>query len=129
MQFNVPQFIDIEDRIVGPLTAKQLGWLALGGFILLIIWNFLDFTAFILAAIFIVTLSVGLAFFKPQGMSLFSFLASSIFFMTKPKVYIWKRSPKKNKLEKRPQKKPVAMAPKRALKKESVEKISQLLDQ
>ena len=51
MQFNIPQFIDKEDKIVGPLTAKQLGWMFGGGAILLVLWNLLDMTAFILAAI------------------------------------------------------------------------------
>jgi len=45
MLFNVPQFIDIEDKIVGPLTAKQLGWLALGSVIALLLTYHRRFTA------------------------------------------------------------------------------------
>ena len=42
---NVPQFIDTEDKIVGPLTAKQLGWMAVGGVLFLIVWTTLDRSA------------------------------------------------------------------------------------
>ncbi len=30
MRYQLPQFIDVEDKIIGMLTAKQFGWLLLG---------------------------------------------------------------------------------------------------
>ena len=41
MLINVPQDIDVEDKVAGPLTMKQLGWLIGLGIILLILWNVL----------------------------------------------------------------------------------------
>lgn len=129
MQYNVPQFIDIEDRIVGPLTAKQLGWLALGGVILLILWNFLDFFLFVLVGIFVVLLSVALAFLKPHGMPLFYFVISSVLFLGKPKAYTWKRAPKKLKLEKMKRKKVTKKKiPRKEIKQSDIKKVSQILD-
>ena len=41
MQFKVPQFIDMEDKIVGPLTLKQFAYiLGAGGFSFLL-WTFI----------------------------------------------------------------------------------------
>jgi membrane protein implicated in regulation of membrane protease activity len=91
MLFNVPQFIDIEDKIVGPLTAKQLGWLALGGVILFILWNFLDTQAFIIAAVIVGTISGLFAFYRPYNQSLVTFIGFSIMFLMRPKMYAWKR--------------------------------------
>jgi len=91
MQFNVPQFIDIEDKIVGPLTAKQLGWLAAGGAILLIMFTQLDTSAFVLS-VFIVGGSTGaLAFYRPYNQPLIKFIFSSITYVFRPKMYIWRR--------------------------------------
>ena len=39
MLINVPQYIDVEDKVAGPLTLKQLGWMLAMGIILLILWN------------------------------------------------------------------------------------------
>ena len=91
MLFNVPQFINIEDKIVGPLTAKQLGWLAIGGVLLLIFWGFLDFSAFLMVAFVDAAIFSALAFYKPYNQPLIKFLGSSIYFMFRPRVYIWKR--------------------------------------
>jgi len=89
MLFNVPQFIEIEDKMVGPLTAKQIGWLGIGGILLLIFWNLLDTSAFIIAAIVIVGLFGALAFYRPYNQSLIGFIISSFRFVFRPKIYIW----------------------------------------
>jgi hypothetical protein len=91
MLSNVPQFIDIEDKIVGPLTAKQLGWMAGGGVILLVLWNYLDLSAFIMAAIITAGLFGALAFYRPYNQSLIMFIFSAVFFVTRPKLYVWRR--------------------------------------
>jgi hypothetical protein len=91
MQFNVPQFIDIEDKIVGPFTAKQLGWMGLAGVLLLIFWSILDFSAFIIVAIIIVAVFGALAFYRPYNQPLIKFIISSVGFMFRPKIYVWRR--------------------------------------
>jgi len=91
MLFNVPQFLDIEDKIVGPLTAKQLGWLALGGVVILALFNYLDNQALILASLIVGVIFGGLAFYRPYNQPLVTFISSSIYFVLRPKVYIWRR--------------------------------------
>lgn len=93
MLFNIPQFIDKEDKIVGPLTAKQLGWMFGAGGVMLFLWALLDITAFILSSIPVMVIFGGLAFYRPNNMSLIAFLFSSIQFFFRPKMYVWKRVP------------------------------------
>lgn len=94
MIYGVPQYIDVEDKIAGPLTAKQLGWLVLLGIILLILWNSVEFGVFILIAIPVGLLFLALAFYRPNGMPLISFFTSGITYVFNPKVFVWKRSAK-----------------------------------
>lgn len=91
MLFNVPQFIDTEDKIVGPLTAKQLGWMGLAGVCLLLCWSLLDTPAFIISAIIIGVIFGALAFYRPYNQPLIKFIISSVSFAFRPKIYIWRR--------------------------------------
>ncbi|MFA5994413.1 MAG: PrgI family protein [Parcubacteria group bacterium] len=100
MIFNIPQFIDIEDKIVGPLTAKQLGWLAAGAVLALLAWSMLDLATFVVVAIFIAIIFGGIAFYRPNGQPLTSLIGSIFTFSMKPKLYIWKRIPDKKSLAK-----------------------------
>jgi hypothetical protein len=95
MIFNVPQFIDIEDKIVGPLTAKQLGWLAAGAVIVLVLYSLFDKSTFIISAIIVAVIFGALAFYKPYNQPLIKFILSSVVFTFRPKMYIWHRMPEK----------------------------------
>ena len=68
MRFQVPQFIEIEDKIFGPLTLKQFIYLAGGGGISFVIYSIIPYI--IVALFFIVPVmifSVALAFYKING--------------------------------------------------------------
>lgn len=91
MQFKVPQFIDIEDKIIGPLTLKQFIYLLGGLGVIAISWFYFKLGVFIIISIPILILSLGLAFFKVNGRPLVSILGSLIKYMTKPKLYLWKK--------------------------------------
>lgn len=92
MNFNVPQFIEVEDKIAFQMTAKQLAWYAAGGAILFILWRFVDNKiVFIGIAIVVVLICTGFAFYKPAGMTLIGFILGGFGFLVKPKVMIWQR--------------------------------------
>lgn len=91
MRFKVPKDVDIEDRIVGPLTIKQLGWLGGGMVLCIVLYKLFDFQLFIVFAILIVGLSTAFAFVKPYNQSLIGFCGSVLLFITKPKQYLWRR--------------------------------------
>lgn len=93
----VPQYVDIEDKIVGPLTWKQLGWYFGGGVVLVVLWQFLDPAAFYTAAVPIVIIVSLFAFYKPQGLTLVEFVGYAIIYVFKPRRYIWQRDPEVKK--------------------------------
>ncbi len=128
MRSNIPQFIDKEDKIVGPLTAKQLGWLFLGGVIVLVLWSTLNTQSFFLSAIPTATAAIAFAFYKPYNQSLFNFLLSSVAFVSKNKVYLWKRLPEEaTPVKKAPVKKTLLSdGPKATVQK--IEDLSKILD-
>lgn len=104
MLFNVPQYIEIEDKIAGPLTAKQLMWMFGMGAVLLILWGILETGPFIMSAIPVALIFCALAFYKPHGQPLIKFIIWGMMFAFHPKTYIWKRDlTKKNKAEKKPE--------------------------
>lgn len=129
MLFNVPQFIDIEDKIVGPLTAKQLGWLAMGGVIMLVLYGLLDKTTFIFSALIIALIFGGLAFYRPYNQPLISFITSSILFVTRPKMYIWKRIAEKETTNKQNQNATTPIIAKKSLNNKKINDLSKILDQ
>src|SRR5512138_1477457 len=93
MLISVPQYIDVEDKIVGPVTAKQLGWLVLMGITLLVMWNTMSRVGFFIVGIPVGLIFLAFAFYKPYGQPLGSFVVFGAMYFFKPKVYVWKRSP------------------------------------
>jgi len=91
MQFNVPQFIEIEDKIIGPLTLKQFLYLAAGVGVLFILWFFLTLSAFIIAAIIIAIPCLALAFYRPSGRPLIYLVKAWLNYILKPRLYLWRK--------------------------------------
>lgn len=95
MLFNVPQYVDIEDKVAGPLTAKQLLWMIGMGAVLLVLWNIFAFGTFVVVAIPVILLFLAFAFYKPYNQPLLFFVMNSVFFLVRPKIYVWSRIPDK----------------------------------
>ena len=128
MLFNVPQFIDIEDKIVGPLTAKQMGWLAMGGVVALVCYSLLDQSAFWLSAVIIAVIFGALAFYRPYNQPLIKFILSSISFVTRPKMYIWKRVSEKTAKSSAKKQATVSIVSKKNIDSKRIADVSKLLD-
>ena len=67
MQFTVPQFIDIEPKVIGPITPRQFITLLIGGGFIFICYKLADFTLFILEALIILFFSFLFAFYRVNG--------------------------------------------------------------
>lgn len=89
--FSVPQFIDVEDKIAGPLTWRQLLWMIGMGITLLVIYNTIGTVGFLIVAVPIILLFCALAFYRPQGQPLIVFLYHGITYFFRPKVAVWER--------------------------------------
>ncbi|MCF7843981.1 PrgI family protein [Candidatus Gracilibacteria bacterium] len=90
MQFRVPQFIDMEDKIIGPLTLKQFGYIVGAGGLSFIIWTFIPvkFIA-VLVIIPVAGLFLALAFVKYNNRSFGELLESAFSYYTGAKVFTW----------------------------------------
>lgn len=91
MHTNVPQYIDVEDKIAFGLTAKQLLWMGAMVAVLVAAYSLFDRQLFFVVAIFVIIVFGALAFWKPQGVTLIVFLGFVFQYFLKPKSYIWKR--------------------------------------
>lgn len=93
MQYSVPQFLNVEDKIVGPFTGKQTLFLVAGFLILIVSMTFFNTVFFIIITIFIIPLTLAFAFWKPKGVTVARLLTNIINFYTATHVYIWRREP------------------------------------
>jgi hypothetical protein len=94
MRFQVPQFIEVEDKIFGPLTFKQFIYLGGGVGICAIFFTLLPkFIALLLSGPFI-ALSLALAFYKINEKPFISVVESFVSYSFGNKLYIWKKEAK-----------------------------------
>lgn len=91
MMFSVPQFIDVEDKIAGPLTWRQLLWMIGMGAALLFFYSIFDTALFIVIAVPTTLLFIALAFYRPNGIPLTAFIFQGFLFLFRPKVAVWER--------------------------------------
>ena len=88
-QFTVPQFIDVEDKIIGPITARQFIIMFSGVMLMAVGYKFFDFSLFIGSSIVIFLISGVFAFFKVNGMPFHFFVLNFIQTSKKPKKRVW----------------------------------------
>jgi hypothetical protein len=91
MRFEVPQFIEVEDKIVGPLTWKQFIYLAGGIGILIIVYVTLPFILFAFIGIPLGALAGFLAFHRINNRPFSIFLEAFVSYMRKGKLYLWQK--------------------------------------
>lgn len=92
MRYKVPQNIDMEDRIVGPLTLMQFVYLFVGFGIIYVLYQTIFFTQpiiFYVIAIPTGLMALALAFLKVQEIPFPKFLLYTALFLIKPKRRIW----------------------------------------
>ncbi len=94
MKYQVPQFIEVEDKVVGPLTIKQAIYLAGGIGMSFIAYTYLHIFLALPVIATIVTLSLALAFYKVNNKPFVDFLESVFVYYTKSRLYIWKKEEK-----------------------------------
>ena len=127
--FNIPQFIDTEDKIAGPLTAKQLGWIVAACAADFVVYLFFGKTAAFVGAIPIMMIFGAFAFYKPNGMPLTSVAGSFFSFFLHPKFYAWKRMPDEILSKKKIDENKLDYAPEpKVITSEKIEEISKLLN-
>lgn len=91
MQFKVPQFIDIEDKLFGPFTFKQFAYLVGGGGMAFVIYKLLPLWIGIFLIIPVIGLTAALVFYKINNQPFIYYLQAGVNYFINGKLYIWKQ--------------------------------------
>ena len=90
-RFVAPQFIDVEDRIIGPITTRQFVMIVIGGVIIFASYKILDMAGFIITALFVAGMVVLFGFVKINGRRFHEFVKSMLDVLRRPRVRVWSK--------------------------------------
>jgi len=92
-QFTVPQFIDVEDKIIGPVTTRQF-FVSLAGMLLIfVVYRVTDFSLFVLLGVLLLIATAVVAFLRINGRTFHEFLLDLIHVLKRPRMRMWKKTP------------------------------------
>lgn len=91
MRFIIPQFIEVEDKVIGPFSFKQFLYLAGGGGLAFSLYKLLPLVFGIPLALIVVALALALTFYKVNGKPFIFVLQAFLSYTAQSKLYIWKR--------------------------------------
>lgn len=94
MDYQVPQFIEVEDKIIGPFTLKQFIYLAGGGGLVAIFLLYLPLFIGIVLSIPVAALAGALAFYKVNNKNFIELLEAGFKYYTGSRLFLWKKEPK-----------------------------------
>lgn len=97
MQFQVPQFIEVEDKIFGPFTFRQFLYLAGGLGAIYLIWRVLPHFIAVPVILCVGGFAAALAFFQWNGRPFILGLEHAFYFYIRSKLYLWSNAPKVQK--------------------------------
>jgi hypothetical protein len=89
MRYVVPQFIDVEDKIIGPLTTRQFLIMLVVTFVMFIEYKLSDFGLFLLLGIPTFVIGGIFAFFRVNGQPFHFFLLNMVQTLKRPSKRIW----------------------------------------
>lgn len=101
MEYQVPQFIDVENKVVGPLTLRQFIYLAGGGGLCIIFFAYLPIIVALILSALIVALAVSLSFYKVNNKPFIDVLEAGFNYFVGKKLFLWKHpEPKSSAVDK-----------------------------
>lgn len=132
-QFVVPQFIEVENKIIGPITVRQFVLMMAALFVSVATYKFADFGLFIILTGINFTLAGVFSFLKVNGRPLHFFIINFIQTTITPNRRVWNKdfgiSEIKKRIEAKKSKKEETELPKpRILEKSRLSEISLVVD-
>ena len=94
-QFIVPQFIDVEDKIFGPLTLKQFIYIAGGIAICFLAYTFLNLYIAVFVILPVAAFTAALAFYKVNNKPFIDMVQSAFYYFLGDKLYLWRKEEKR----------------------------------
>lgn len=91
MRFEVPQFIEIEDKIIGPFTWKQFVYLGGGVGFAVVLFFTTPFFVFLFLGAPLAFLGAALAFYPVNSRPFSLFLEAVWNYYKRSRIYYWRR--------------------------------------
>lgn len=88
-QFTVPQFIDVESKIIGPITTRQFLILLTAAIIAAVSYKIFDFSLFLVVTIAVIALAVTFAFVKINSRPFHFFVLNLLQTSRRPHLRVW----------------------------------------
>lgn len=88
-QFVIPQFIDVEDKIIGPITTRQFMIMIGGGLSIAVAYRLFDLKWFAIISVIILAIVIVFSFVKINGRPFHYFLVNMIETLKKPNLRVW----------------------------------------
>lgn len=89
MQYQIPQFIDTEDKIAGPFTIRQFIYVCITAALIFVLYFFFQSFLFIVFALVVGGAGISLAFVKVNGQKLSKLVILGFLFYWNPQLYLW----------------------------------------
>lgn len=128
MQFQMPRFLDIEDKVIGPLSFKQFIYLAGGFGLAYISFKYLGWTWGFPFILLFGGLGIGLSFWKPNNRPAIVMFQAFLKHYTKNRMYVWQRPTKAERIKKQDDKKVSVNQPIKNIDKSKIEALAWSLD-
>jgi PrgI family protein len=91
MQFKVPQFIDVEDKLFGPFTFHEFTYLVGGGGIIFVVYKLLPLWIGIFIIVPVAAFTAALVFYKINNKPFIYYVQAALNYGIESKLYIWKQ--------------------------------------
>jgi hypothetical protein len=99
MQFQVPQFLDVEDKVIGPLTIKQFLYICGGAGLTYLSYRLIPWMVIAIIPMFGFAVLGGMLAFYKHNNKPFVFLIESAFnYIQSSRLYVWRRREKDNQV-------------------------------
>lgn len=95
-QFTIPQFIDEEDKILGPITTRQFIILLVMSGVIFLEYKLFDFSLFLFSGLITAGGFISFAFARINGRPFHFFLLNLIQSIFLPKLRLWNKNFGKN---------------------------------
>jgi hypothetical protein len=92
MQYQVPQFIEVEDKIFGPLTGSQFIYVVGGIGFAIAMWLMLPLWAAVLLGGPVAAIGLALAFWRINDRPLIIFVEAGFNYFFRSKLYLWEKN-------------------------------------
>jgi len=88
-QFTVPQFIDVESKIIGPVTTRQFLIILAAAVIIGLSYKLFDFSLFLLITVVVLIITSVFAFVKVNGRPFHYFVLNITQTIRRPGTRVW----------------------------------------